>query len=494
MQLRTCGDDLSYTAVMTDLNFSSLPLSPKQFDNLQSLGYRQMTPVQAESLPAMLAGRDLRVQAKTGSGKTVAFGLGLLNSVNPRFFAPQSLVLCPTRELAEQVGGEVRRLARAVANIKLVILCGGKPFRPQAASLEHGAHIVVGTPGRVLDHLQRGTLKLNKLNTLVLDEADRMLDMGFAEAVDEIIDQTPESRQTLLFSATYSDEVEDICFSLLTDPVIVELETQHDADVIEQRLFKVVDDERDDTLLVLFHHYRPASALVFCHTKKQCADVARWLRDQQVSALAIHGDLDQRERDLVLAQFANGSCCVLVATDVAARGLDIDALPLVINYELPTDPEVYQHRIGRTGRAGQVGAAVSLFSPRERRRVAVIESFIGVEIPQGSAADLKRDPSYSLQPAMVTLELDGGRRSKLRAGDILGALTGDAGLAGSAIGKIDIGDRSSLVAIETRVADQALRFLSAGKIKGRAIRARRLGGARSRPGRTRHTGRRNQAE
>jgi ATP-independent RNA helicase DbpA len=455
-------------------SFSCLPISSAQLANLDSLAYKKMTPVQAQSLPHVLQGTDLIVQAKTGSGKTAAFGIGLLEQINPRFFGVQALVLCPTRELADQVGKELRRLARSTPNIKLVLLCGGKPFGAQRGSLAHGAHIAVGTPGRIQDHLRKGTLKLDGLKTLVLDEADRMLDMGFFEVITEIISQTPKTRQTLMFSATYPSEIKKMCCSIQRNPVTITVEAEHEPGVIEQLFYEVKKHERNNTLLALFEHYRPETTLVFCHTKVQCDEVAGFLRGHQIEALAIHGDLEQRERDQVLVQFSNNSCSVLVATDVAARGLDIKSLQAVINYELPRDPEIYVHRIGRTGRAGEKGIALSIFTESEQVRVNAIEQYLKKPCVCDVYASLDRDPAFSLQSPMVTIQLDTGRKNKMRPGDLLGALTGDAGLAGSRIGKIDIFDMCSFVAVERGALRQALNYLANGKVKGRTIRARKI--------------------
>jgi len=459
---------------MASDSFSSLPISGAQLANLETLGYHKMTPIQEQSLPHVLKGKDLIAQAKTGSGKTAAFGIGLLEQINPRFFGVQALVLCPTRELADQVGKELRRLARSTPNIKLVLLCGGKPFGPQKGSLEHGAHIAVGTPGRIQDHLRRETLKLDGLKTLVLDEADRMLDMGFFDAMTEIIAQTPKKRQTLMFSATYPNQIKKMCRSIQRDPVTVTVEAEHKAGVIEQMFYEIKKHERNNTLLALFEHYKPETTLVFCHTKKQCDEVASFLRGRQIEALAIHGDLEQRERDQVLVQFSNNSCSVLVATDVAARGLDIKSLAAVINYELPRDPEIYVHRIGRTGRAGEKGIALSIFTESEQFRVKSIEQYLKKPCICDVFESLDRVPGYSIQSPMVTIQLDSGRKNKMRPGDVLGALTGEAGLAGSQIGKIDIFDMCSYVAIERSALRQALNFLAEGKVKGRNVRGRKV--------------------
>ena len=461
---------------MSSPNFASLPISPQQLEALQGLGYASMTPVQAQSLPLILSGKDVIIQAKTGSGKTAAFGIGLLNRLNPRFFGVQALVMCPTRELAEQVGQSIRQLASRMANVKTVLLCGGKPFGPQRDSLHHGAHIVVGTPGRIQDHLQRGTLDLKGVRTFVLDEADRMLEMGFAEVMASITSHLPKNRQTILLSATFPDDIKTISRSLQEKPIqiTVDAEVSHDEVIIEQLFFEVQRHERDNTLLALFEHHRPRNAMVFCNTKKQCAEVARFLSDHDIEAAAIHGDLDQRERDQVLVQFANESCPVLVASDVAARGLDIPALEMVVNVELPRDADTYVHRIGRTGRAGQSGKAFSLVAPSEVGRMRVIEDYLGNSCVCDVLASLDRDPNYELRGPMITVQLDAGRKQKVRPGDILGALTGDAGLSGDQIGKISIMDNWSYVAVHRAALRQAMNFLADGKVKGRAVRARRL--------------------
>jgi ATP-dependent RNA helicase DbpA len=310
-------------AAPATLAFSTLPLPPAALANLAQLGYQQMTPIQAATLPLALAGKDLIAQAKTGSGKTAAFALALLAKLNPKQFAVQALVLCPTRELAEQVTQEVRRLARAEENIKVLTLCGGATMRPQLASLEHGAHVVVGTPGRIMDHLERGSLRLDSLKTLVLDEADRMLDMGFFDDISVVAKQCPKARQTLLFSATYPDGIVKLSQAFMREPQEVKLLAQHSSKKIRQRFYEVKEDERLHAVSMLLNHYRPASTLAFCNTKQQCRDLIEVLRAQGFSALELHGDLDQRDRDQVLVRFANGSTSVLVATDVAARGLDI---------------------------------------------------------------------------------------------------------------------------------------------------------------------------
>jgi ATP-independent RNA helicase DbpA len=454
--------------------FDTLPLSAAAQDNLRRLGYLEMTAIQAASLPAALQGRDLIAQAKTGSGKTAAFALALLAKLNLRRFAVQALVLCPTRELADQVSTEVRRLARAEDNIKVVTLVGGVPLRGQTSSLEHGAHVVVGTPGRVIDHLERGHLGLDALATLVLDEADRMLDMGFADDIATIARQCPVQRQTLLFSATYPEGIARLAAQFLRDPVTVKVQAQHGSEQIEQRWYEVREDQRLQAVASALAHFRPSSTLAFCNTKVRCRELVGLLQAQGLSALALHGDLEQRERDQVLVRFANASCSVLVATDVAARGLDVAGLAAVINADISPDPQAHVHRIGRTGRAGQSGLALSLASLDEMGAVGRIEQLQGQPTVWRSLAELTPAAGGKLLPAMATVHIQAGRKDKIRPGDVLGALTADLGYTREQVGKIDINEFATYVAVERSIAAAVVQRLNSGRIKGRAVKARLL--------------------
>ncbi|WP_028605641.1 ATP-dependent RNA helicase DbpA [Ottowia thiooxydans] len=455
-------------------SFEKLPLSPAAQDNLRRLGYLEMTAIQAASLPPALQGRDLIAQAKTGSGKTAAFALALLAKLDARSFAVQALVLCPTRELADQVTMEIRRLARAEDNIKVVALSGGVPLRGQTASLERGAHVVVGTPGRLMDHLDRGHLKLDSLATLVLDEADRMLDMGFVDDIKKIARQCPAQRQTLLFSATYPEGIAKLAAQFLRDPVTVKVETRHDKGQIEQRWYEVREDQRLPAVARLLEHFRPASTLAFCNTKARCRALAEMLQAQGYSALALHGELEQRDRDQVLVRFANGSCSILVATDVAARGLDVAGLAAVINVDISPDPEAHVHRIGRTGRAGETGLALSLSSMDEMGAVGRIEQLQGHASVWYPLADLTPTPGERLLPAMTTVHIQAGRKDKIRPGDVLGALTADLGYTREQVGKIDINEFATYVAVGRDIAHEVVRRLNEGRIKGRSVKARLL--------------------
>ncbi len=459
------------------IGFAALALGPATLANLQQLGYTDMTPIQAASLPIALAGRDLIAQAKTGSGKTAAFGLALLAKLNPRWFAVQAMVLCPTRELADQVAVEIRRLARALDNIKVVTLCGGIALRGQRASLENGAHIVVGTPGRIMDHLERGYLTLEGLNTLVLDEADRMLDMGFFDDIATVVRQCPAERQTLLFSATYPEGIEKLARQFMREPQRVEVKAPQAHNLIEQRFYEVTSSNRLQTVARLLRHFRPVSTLAFCNTKQQCKELVTLLQAEGFYALALYGELEQRERDQVLAQFANRSCSVLVATDVASRGLDIHQLEAVINVDITPDPEVHVHRIGRTGRAGASGLALSLVSMHEMGAVGKIELYQGSPSVWFKLDELTPTGSGALLPPMATLQILGGRKEKIRPGDVLGALTSTEGgpaYTREQIGKIQVTEFCTFVAVARDVAEQACAKLNAGKVKGKSVRARIL--------------------
>ncbi|ABD79909.1 ATP-dependent RNA helicase DbpA [Saccharophagus degradans] len=455
--------------------FSSIGLQPGLMQNLESLGYNTMTPIQAQSLPNIIAGKDVIGQGKTGSGKTAAFGLGLLNSLDVKRFYVQSLVLCPTRELADQVAKEIRRLARAIHNIKVLTLCGGMPFGPQIGSLEHGAHIVVGTPGRVEEHVRKNNLDLSKLSVLVLDEADRMLEMGFQAALDAIIETMPKQRQTLLFSATFPEEIQAIASRIMTAPVMTQVESTHDTSTIKQRFYKVDnDDQRLLAVRLLLLQHKPESAVVFCNTKRETQMVADDLAGHGFTALALHGDLEQRDRDLTLVRFANGSATVLVATDVAARGLDIESLDAVINYHIARDMEVHVHRIGRTGRAGAKGIACSIYSEKEHFKLARLEETMGQQVVNDKLPPTSVLDYPAPKPKMATLQIDGGKKQKVRPGDIVGGLTGENGIAGTEIGKISVFDNSSYVAVALPVMKTALNKIRDGKLKGRNFRVRAI--------------------
>ncbi|HCA26908.1 MAG TPA: ATP-dependent RNA helicase DbpA [Betaproteobacteria bacterium] len=464
------------------MSFSSLGLFPDILRAVSDAGYTEPTPIQAQAIPVVLEGRDIMAGAQTGTGKTAAFTLPLLHrltpyantSTSPAMHPVRGLILTPTRELAIQVEESVRDYSRYVA-LRSAAVFGGVNIKPQIQTMQRGVEILVATPGRLLDLMQQKSVTLGKVDILVLDEADRMLDMGFYEDIAEIVAATPGHRQTLLFSATYPEAIKDISASMQNNPGRVSIEAAHTQDKIKQLFFEVADKgKRAAALVTLLGHYHPASCVIFCNTKLQCQAIADTLQEKGFSALALHGDLEQRDRDQVLLRFSNKSCAILVATDVAARGIDIKDLEAVINFELSHDPEVHIHRIGRTGRAGKSGLALSLYIAAESHRVNAIEDYQKNPISLSALDTLKVNQKLDLRPPMVTLCIEGGRKNKVRPGDIPGALTNESGITGDQVGKIDIFDHQAYVAIERSSVDKALQQLTRGKIKGRYFKVRKL--------------------
>ena len=453
------------------MNFNTLALSPEILANLDTLGFEQMTPIQAMSLPKIIEGRDVIGQAKTGSGKTTAFGLGILSKLEVESLTTQALVLCPTRELADQVMGELRRLARATPNVKIVSLCGGTDEKHQRKSLDYGVHIIVGTPGRIFKLLRTKAISLSGLKSFVLDEADRMLDMGFAEDINQIADFTPKEKQTLLFSATFPETIKELSVHIQKDPEMVKVDVEHTESSIEKLFYKLKSHkDKSSAVVKLLAKYRPESTVVFCKTKLICDSLANDLNKQGIDAVSLHGDHDQRDRTLVLTKFSNGSARVLVATDVAARGLDIDDLSLVINFDLPRDAEIFTHRVGRTGRIGREGVAVSLFVEQEQYKIDKMFEVLRTSFEIFDGEDLEHAEGFSLLPEMKTLFISGGRKDKLRPGDIVGAIVGTSQVEASVVGDIKIMNVFTYVAVKREHADQVVKGLQAGKIKKRNFR------------------------
>lgn len=448
--------------------FKTLPLNSKLLENLDSLGFHTMTPIQASALPLILEGRDVIAQAKTGSGKTAAFGLGLLNQLKVEDQHIQSLIICPTRELAVQVAEELRRLARFIPNVKIMVITGGEGEYRQINSLLHGGHIVVGTPGRLLKFLKKGTLDISHINTLVLDEADRMLDMGFKEDMESIIEHTPKHKQSLLFSATFPEEIMELSRGFQNDPKHIVVDSKHEKNIIRQVFIDVGEHQNKlEAMTKVLGKYKPESTVIFCKTKQICSDVAQFLKSKGINALPFHGDLDQNERTVVLTKFSNKSTLILVATDVAARGLDIKDLHAVINFDLATDPEVYTHRIGRTARAGKEGLAFSFYIPREEEKLQAIEDYFEIKNEYMSLEELADSTQFDLVAPMKTIYINGGKKDKIRKGDILGALVNEAKINASDIGNISILDKQSYVAIKKELVNIVIESLVEGKIKGR---------------------------
>ena len=449
-------------------NFSKLNLSKEFLKNLDSLEFIKMTPIQEKSLPLSLENKDLIAQAKTGSGKTVAFSIPIVNKLNVKDFKIQSLILAPTRELANQIAENLRKLSRHIHNVKVLTLCGGVPFKPQVVSLSHGAHIIVGTPGRVLKHIKEENIVLSGINTLVLDEADKMLDMGFYDDIMEIIETLPKERQTLLFSATYEKNIEDLATNILKNPSLVKIENEEKT-IINQTFYEVLEEDKASIIPALISSNKAKSILIFCNMKITCDKLADDLYDMGLDVLTLHSDLEQKQRDETIVLFSNKSYPILIATDVASRGLHIDDVDLVINYDLSLDEKIHTHRIGRTARAGKGGLAISLYTTNELDRVELIKDNFA-NIKDDDISNIEDDLSYKIDSNFRTIFINGGKKQKLRAGDILGALTAGIGLQKDDIGKIDILDFCSYVAINKEKIDFVLEKLSKSKIKGKYYR------------------------
>ena len=449
-------------------NFSELNLSKEFLKNLDSLEFIKMTPIQEKSLPLSLENKDLIAQAKTGSGKTVAFSIPIVNKLNVKDFKIQSLILAPTRELANQIAENLRKLSRYIHNVKVLTLCGGVPFKPQVVSLSHGAHIIVGTPGRVLKHIKEENIVLSGINTLVLDEADKMLDMGFYDDIMEIIETLPKERQTLLFSATYEKNIEDLATNILKNPSLVKIENEEKT-IINQTFYEVLEEDKASIIPALISSNKAKSILIFCNMKITCDKLADDLYDMGLDVLTLHSDLEQKQRDETIVLFSNKSYPILIATDVASRGLHIDDVDLVINYDLSLDEKIHTHRIGRTARAGKGGLAISLYTTNELDRVELIKDNFD-NIKDDNISNIEDDLSYKIDSNFRTIFINGGKKQKLRAGDILGALTAGIGLQKDDIGKIDILDFCSYVAINKEKIDFVLKELSKSKIKGKYYR------------------------
>jgi ATP-dependent RNA helicase DeaD len=525
-------DDGAATAPGTPDGFGALGISDPLVRAVRELGFEEPTPIQQQAVPAALAGRDVIGQAQTGTGKTAAFGIPLVEGVSPANHRVQAIVLCPTRELAVQVAEEIFKLARFRRGISVLPIYGGQQIERQMAALRKGVQIVIGTPGRVLDHIHRGTLVLDTVRFAVLDEADEMLDMGFRDDITEILDETPQDRQTLLFSATLSPEILALAQRYLQDPV--EVRTVHrelTVPLTEQVYFEVREGDKIEALSRLLDLSGGEKALVFCNTKRGVDDVVAQLRARGYAAEGLHGDMKQSQRDRVMARFRQGAIDLLVATDVAARGIDVTDITTVYNYDMPQDEEYYVHRIGRTGRAGRSGKAYTFVTPREhwklrdiqkytrtkivqrqlpsladveevrthlfedRLRQAIaaggleketarierlmVEGFSSLEIAaallrlQEGAAGLAAVEGRQPTPGTVRLEIAAGKNQNVRHRDILGAFAGETGIPGERFGLIEVGDDKSSIEVPEEEADRVVQIMSRRRIKGRPVQITR---------------------
>ncbi len=426
---------------------------------IDTFHFTQMSEIQNKAINPTLEGQDILAQSKTGSGKTLAFGIPAVMRTDMNENKPQTIIITPTRELADQVAVELRKIAAYKANLKILTLYGGVPLRAQADSLAKGAHILIGTPGRIQDHLAKETLVLDSIKTLVLDEADRMLDMGFYDEIVKIGSNMPRSKQTLLFSATFPEKIEKLAKALLKQPLTIKVDTIQEADKINEIVYETSDKFK--TLTALIQSYKPESLLIFCNTKAEVISLTDRLAGRGHSVIDIHGDLDQRDRNESVIAFSNGSKRIMVATDVASRGLDIKDIELVINYDLPFDKEVYTHRIGRTGRANATGTALSLYAPNDSEKCSYLTS----KAQAGQMNELRVDASFKMISKYDTLCINGGKKTKLRAGDILGTLCKEIGVDPKMVGKINITETKSYVALHHTVIDKIFKALKKTTIK-----------------------------
>ena len=521
--------------------FGDLGLAEPIVRAVAGMGFEAPTPIQARSIPLLLAGRDMIGQAQTGTGKTAAFGLPLIQMTDVSRMEPQALVLEPTRELAVQVAGGIHDLAKHTTGLRVVPVYGGQPLDRQFRALREGAHVVVGTPGRVMDHMRRGTLSLASVKFCVLDEADEMLALGFLEDMETILAELPDPRQLAFFSATMPPRIAALTKKFLKDPAHVAIDVKRrTVETTNQTYYEVAPGKKQEALARVLDMETPGPTIVFCRTRQETNDLADALRLRGYSAEALHGDLGQPDRDRVMRRFREGLADLLIATDVAARGLDIETVTHVINYDIPWDVEQYIHRIGRTGRAGRTGDAITLVEGRERRQLRAIEQMIGTTIKPAripTAADIaarRRDQfQQALRETLEAREFDGflatvealgeeydtaevaaaalqmlwqnqhsgpeeaaeelnadserpevgmtrlfvglGRQDGLRPGDLVGAISNEAGLPGRAIGAIDILDKTAFVEVPAPEAQHVITVLRQATIRGRRVKVEMAG-------------------
>jgi ATP-dependent RNA helicase DeaD len=477
-------------------SFADLGLSDPALQALREVGYEAPSPIQEQAIPALLEGRDVIGQAQTGTGKTAAFGLPIMEYVDPAGTGVQALVLTPTRELCIQVTQALRTYG-SHAGVDVVAVFGGAPIRTQQAQLRAGGHVVVGTVGRVLDLISRHSLILHDCRFVVLDEADEMLDLGFLEEVERILSLTPASRQTALFSATMPEPIRRLADGYMYDPTLIRVEAATlTIDTVEQ--FQLVLDAKDkpEKLIDVLRSEAAATgeaevqqAIVFVRTKVRCEQLFRLLRDRGLNVRALHGDMTQGARDGVMLAFKAGQLPVLIATDVAARGLDISTVTHVINYDVPTSPDTYVHRIGRTGRVGRSGRAITFVERRQQRELQAIERHIGTAIETwqpGAVATptpVRERPRRHSKPRVsrrdsderyVKLVLAGGRATGLRVADIVGAVTSSAGLDGEAVRDVLVLDRFSFLSVPADEAERVIDSLDGRELGGLALNLQRV--------------------
>lgn len=516
------------------MTFEEMCLDTRIMRAIAEMGFEQPSPIQAQSIPIAVEGKDMIGQARTGTGKTASFGIPMLQRINPKDKSLQAIVLCPTRELAIQSANEIRKLAKFLHGIKVLPIYGGQEISKQIRSLKGGVQIVIGTPGRVMDHLRRHTLKPQTVDIVVLDEADEMLNMGFREDIETILGQLPEERQTMLFSATMPKPILEIAKRYLHEPEIVKvIQKELTVPKIEQYYYEVNPRKKNEVLSRLLDMYDPSLSLVFCNTKRKVDELVADLKGRGYFAEGLHGDMKQSQRDRVMNGFRNGRTDILVATDVAARGIDVDDVEAVFNYDVPQDDEYYVHRIGRTGRAGREGRAFTLVVGKEIYKLKDIQRYCKTKIRRqpipsvndvaaikveklleqageliatdglgrmmdlleeyldGSdysatemaaallAMQLRETSTQTLpkeefgdtgaEPGMVRMFMNIGKKDRVRIGDIFGAVAGESGMEGALVGTIDMYDNFSFVEVPQEYAAAVLEAMNHSKIKGRRV-------------------------
>ena len=516
------------------MTFEEMCLDTRIMRAIAEMGFEQPSPIQAQSIPIAVEGKDMIGQARTGTGKTASFGIPMLQRINPKDKSLQAIVLCPTRELAIQSANEIRKLAKFLHGIKVLPIYGGQEISKQIRSLKGGVQIVIGTPGRVMDHLRRHTLKPQTVDIVVLDEADEMLNMGFREDIETILGQLPEERQTMLFSATMPKPILEIAKRYLHEPEIVKvIQKELTVPKIEQYYYEVNPRKKNEVLSRLLDMYDPSLSLVFCNTKRKVDELVADLKGRGYFAEGLHGDMKQSQRDRVMNGFRNGRTDILVATDVAARGIDVDDVEAVFNYDVPQDDEYYVHRIGRTGRAGREGRAFTLVVGKEIYKLKDIQRYCKTKIRRqpipsvndvaaikveklleqageliatdglGRMMDLLEEyldgSDYSAtemaaallamqlgetstqtlpkeefgdtgaEPGMVRMFMNIGKKDRVRIGDLLGAVAGESGMEGALVGTIDMYDNFSFVEVPQEYAAAVLEAMNHSKIKGRRV-------------------------
>lgn len=514
---------------METKRFEELGVSKKILKAVEAMGFEEATPIQTLAIPEALAGHDIIGQAQTGTGKTAAFSIPIIEIIDTKRKKPQAIILCPTRELAVQVSEELSNLAQGAKGISVLPVYGGQPIDRQIRALSRGVHVVVGTPGRVIDHIKRGTLKLDEIQMMVLDEADEMLDMGFRDDIEEIMRTMPKTKQTLMFSATMPPAILKLKDLYMVNPVHVRVQHKElTVPVIEQSYIEVRDKNRVEVMSRLLDFHSPNLTMVFCNTKRRVDELVAQLQARGYFADALHGDMKQHQRDVVMKKFKEGTIDILVCTDVAARGIDVDNVEMVINYDVPQDLEYYVHRIGRTGRAGREGKAITFLFGKEFRELRDIERYTKKRIVKGEIPSIKdveniryrvtidriseiienenlekelkyldmlsefeydsdliagalikmfMDSTSSVGDyekiaedttrKFVAIELSIGKKANVRAGDIVGAIAGECNVKGNQIGKVIIEENTTIVEVPSEEVQNIISKMSSRRIKGK---------------------------